>query len=96
MTAARFTFGLLFIGVNLILQRFTGDSEKKVFSVMIYFILAAVFSLPSVAVGILTGIAFPFNAEFSYISMAILNTAVSFLLIYLCRNVLEYAEYNNR
>ena len=96
MTVARFTFGLLFIGVNLILQRFTGDSEKKVFSVMIYFLLAAVFSLPSVAVGILTGIAFPFNAEISYISMAILNTAVSFLLIYLCRNVLEYAEYNNR
>ncbi len=96
MTVARFTFGLLFIGVNLILQRFTGDSEKKVFSVMIYFILAAVFSLPAVTVGILTGTAFPFNSEISYISMAILNTAVSLLLIFICRNVLEYAEYNNR
>ncbi len=96
MTVARFTFGLLFIGVNLILQRFTGDSEKKVFSVMIYFLLTVIFSLPAVAVGVITGMAFPFNREISYISMAILNTAISLLVIFLCRNVLEYAEYNNR
>ncbi len=96
MTVARFTFGLLFIGVNLILQRFTGDSEKKVFSVMIYFLLAMIFSMPAVAVGVITGMAFPFNREISYVSMAILNTALSFVLIFLCRNVLEYAEYNNR
>ncbi len=96
MTVARFTFGLLYIGVNLILQRFTGDSDKKVFSVMIYFLLAMIFSLPAVAVGVITGMAFPFNGEISYISMAILNSAVSILLIFLCRNVLEYAECNNR
>lgn len=96
MTLARFTFGLLFIGVNLVLQRFTGDSEKKVFSVMIYFLLSLIFSLPAVAVGVLTGMAFPFNTEISYVFMSILNTAVSLLLIFLCRNVLEYAEYNNR
>ncbi len=96
MTAARFTFGLLFIGTNLILQRFTGDSEKKFFSVMIYFFISLLFSLPAVAVGILTGTVFPFTSVIPYISMAIINTFISLTVIFLCRNVLEYAEYNNR
>lgn len=96
MTVARITFGILFIGVNLVLQRFTGDSEKKVFTVMVYFLLVAVFSLPAVTVGIITGMAFPFNPEIIYIFMSIINSVFSLLLIYLCRNVLEYAEYNNR
>ncbi len=96
MALARFTFGLLFIGVNLLLQRFSGDSEKKFLSVMLYFLLAVLFSLPAVAVGIITGMAFPFNPEIVYIFMSILNIGISILLIFLCRNVLEYSEYNNR
>ncbi|MBQ7117470.1 MAG: putative ABC exporter domain-containing protein [Clostridia bacterium] len=96
MTAARFTFGLLFIGVNLLLQRFTGDSEKKFLSVTLYFLLSMIFSLPAVAVGVITGMAFPFNSEISFLFISIINTAIAFMLIYICRNVLEYAEYNNR
>ncbi len=96
MAVARVAFGMLFIGVNLILQRFTGDSEKKVLTVMLYFLLAMIFSLPAVAVGIITGMAFPFNPEIVYIFMAILNSVISLVLIFICRNVLEYAEYNNR
>ncbi len=96
MALARFTFGLLFIGVNLIMQRFSGDSEKKFFTVIGYFLLAAVFSLPSVAVAVITGMAFPFNPEISFILMSALNTLLALLIIFLCRNVLECSEYNNR
>ncbi len=96
MTVARFTFGLLFIGVNLLLQRFSGDSEKKVFSMLFYFLLATLFSLPSAGMAVITGMIFPFNPEIPFILMSILNTAIFFLLIFICRNVLEYAEYNNR
>ncbi|MBQ3136267.1 MAG: putative ABC exporter domain-containing protein [Clostridia bacterium] len=96
MAVSRFTFGLLFIGVNLVLQRFTGDSEKKVFTVLIYFFLSVFFSLPAAAVGTITGAAFPFNPEIIYIVMAIINSIISLVLIYICRNVLEYSEHNNR
>ena len=96
MALTRFTFGLLFIGVNLLLQRFAGDSEKKAFNVIIYFLLATVFSLPSAAVAVITGMAFPFNYEIAYIFMSLINTFLTLLLIFLCRNVLEYSEYNNR
>ena len=96
MVLARFSFGIMFIGVNLILQRYAGDSEKKTFTVMIYFILAIIFSLPATAVGIITTMVFPLSPEIMYIFMAILNSVISLMLIYLCRNVLEYSEYNNR
>ncbi len=96
MALARFTFGLLFIGVNLLLQRFTGDSEKRFFTVIVYFLTATVFSVPSAAAAVITGMAFPFNAEIPFILMSCVNIALSLLLIFLCRNVLEYSEYNNR
>lgn len=96
MVVARFTFGLMFIGVNLVLQRFSGDSEKKALNVLVYFLLATLFSVPSVAAGIFTGMFFPFNYEISFIVMSIINTLIAFLLIFLCRNVLEYSEYNNK
>lgn len=96
MTLARFTFGLLFIGVNLLLQRFSGDSEKKFFTLIVYFLLATVFSLPSAGVAVITGMIFPFNLEIAFVFMSVLNSVVALLLIFLCRNVLEYSEYNNR
>lgn len=96
MVLARFSFGIMFIGVNLILQRFAGDSEKRFFSVIVYFLLTVIFSLPAVTVGVITGMAFPFNPEIIYTFIAILNGIISLMLIYLCRNVLEYSEYNNR
>lgn len=96
MAVSRFAFGLMFIGVNLVMQRATGDSEKKAFTVMIYFLLATVFSLPAVGIAVITGMAFPLFPEIMYISMAILNLGISLLLIFVCRNVLEYSEYNNK
>lgn len=96
MAASRFAFGLMFIGVNLLLQRLLGDSEKTAFALIVYSILVMLFSAPTLAVGIFTGMIFPFNYEIAFTAMALLCTAVSFLLIFLCRNVLEYSEYNNK
>lgn len=96
MGVSRFAFGLMFIGVNLLLQRFLGDSEKATFTLIVYSFLVMLFSVPALAVGIFTGTIFPFNYEIAFMAMAVLCTAVSLLLIFLCRNVLEYSEYNNR
>lgn len=96
MALCRLSFGLVFIGVNLILQRFSGDSEKKFLSLVIYFILATAFSLPAIFAAVISATVFPFNPEIMYLFMSIINVCISLLLIYLCRNVLEYSEYNNR
>ncbi len=96
MGVSRFAFGLMFIGVSLLLQRLLGDSQKTALALVVYSFLIMLFSAPVLAVGVFTGMMLPFNYSFAFIAMTLLCTAISFLLIFLCRNVLEYSEYNNR
>ncbi len=96
MGISRFAFGLMFIGVNLLLQRLLGDSGKTAFALVVYSFLIVLFSAPVLALGIFTGLMLPFSYGLAYMVMALLCTVISFLLIFLCRNVLEYSEYNNR
>lgn len=96
MILARISFGFLFIGINLILQRFMGSSDKKFLVISVYFLLIALMSAPSIAAGVLVNMYLPFNMEFTYAAMAIMNLPVSFITLYCCRNILEYADYNNK
>lgn len=96
MIIARISFGFLFIGVNLILQRFMGSNEKKLLVISVYFLLIAVMATPSVAAGVVMNMYLPFNTEFAYLAMAVINLPVSLITLYCCRNILEYADYNNK
>lgn len=96
MIFARTTFGFLFIGVNLVLQRFMGSSDKKFLVVTIYFLLAMLFSVPAIAVGALLGMYLPFNMEFAFLAMSCANIITSCITLFCCRNILEYADYNNK
>lgn len=96
MSLARFSFGILFIGVNLLLQRIFGDSDKKVLVVTVYMFFTILFSAPSLAAGIFITGFFPFNIEIAFAAMTAISLAIAAALIFLCRNVLKYSEYNNR
>lgn len=96
MILARISFGFLFIGVNLILQRFMGSNDKKFLVITVYFLLIALFSAPSIAAGVLVGMYLPFNLEFAYMTVGVVNIPVALLIIFCCRNILEYADYNNK
>ena len=96
MILARITFGFLFIGVNLVLQRFMGSNDKKLLVVSVYFLLVVAFSIPAIIAGAVVGMYLPFNMELSYLSMAAVNVPVSAMVIFCCRNILEYADYNNK
>lgn len=96
MILARISFGFLFIGINLILQRFMGSSDKKFLVITVYFLLITLMSTPSIAAGVLTGMYLPFNLELAYVAMAIANLPVSLITLFCCRNILEYADYNNK
>lgn len=92
---AKVSFGFLFIGVNLVLQRFFGNGGNKALLIMLYFLLAAVFSVPGAALGIAAQQIVPL-VGISYIIIAAVNVAIGAITIFLSRNVLEYAEYNNK
>ncbi len=96
MVVARVSFGVLIIGVNLILQRFFGSSEKKVLTAIVYLFGVMLVSLPGIVAWAVVGGFFPFYPEFAYMAMAVVNLPVGAVTVFFGRNVLEYAESNNK
>lgn len=92
MIAAKVSFSVLFVGVNLILQRFFGNGGNKALVIMLYFMLGLLFSVPSAAVLI-----FLMPLGFAgFFAAAGVNIIVSLIVLFSSRNVLEVAEYNNK
>ena len=96
MIVARISFGFLFVGANLILQRFMGSSDKKFVVITVYFLLITVLSLPAIVAAVFMNMYLPFNMEFTYLALAVINVPVALVILFFCRNVLEYADYNNK
>ena len=88
MIAGRISFGLLFISVNLLLQRIFGSTDKKVLVLMVYFLLILLFSIPGIAAGFFMSMLFPFYFAVPYLVMSAINIAVGAVLAFACRNVL--------
>lgn len=93
---ARFSFGLMFMSINLILQRIYGNSDKKTISMMTYMLFVMLFSLPSSAAGIFAYMFMPFYYIVPFLIMTAVCGAESLILIYLSRNILEKSEINNK
>lgn len=89
MIAGRISFGLLFISVNLLLQRMFGSSDKKVLVLMIYFLLIILFAAPGIFAGIFVTMSYPFYFTAAYFVMGAVNTVVAAVLAFCCRNVLR-------
>ena len=96
MIVGRISFGFLFIAANLVMQRIFGMKGKSVLSVTVYILLITFLSIPSVLVGVGMSMFIPFNPQFNFFAMSIVNIIISPLLLLICRNVLEYSEYNYR
>ena len=91
MILARISFGLLFISVNLLIQRLFGTSDKKVLVLMVYFLLIMIFSAPGIFAGFLLTMFYPFYYTLAYILIAVVNTLVAAILAFSCRNILRDA-----
>lgn len=91
MIIGRISFGLLFISVNLLLQKLFGSSDKKVLVLMIYFLLVFLFSTPGIFAGVFVTMFYPFYFSLAYFLMSSVNVIVAALLAFACRNVLREA-----
>ena len=90
MILARISFALLLIGVNLLLQKLFGESDKKRFVVIFYFLLVMIFALPGIVAAAAVFMAMPFYLSVSLLAMSLVNTLVAFTLAFYCRKILEY------
>ncbi len=96
MIIARISFAFLFIGVNMVLQRFFGSTDKKIFIGFVYFFLIMLFSLPAILVGAFLGGVLFFDSAIVYLVITVVNIAISAITLFLTRNVLSYSEINSK
>ncbi len=97
MMTARFGFGFLFIGVNLLLSRILGSNgNNKALLVMVYFLFCILASIPSIVVGVAVYYALGASSfAVTFFAMCAVNLLLSLLLLFLCRNILETSQNNN-
>lgn len=96
MMLAKLSFSFLFVGVNLILQRFFGNGGNKALVIFLYFFLAALCSAPGVAAGVGASMLIPVFDGVLFFAMALVNTLAALVIIFCCRNILTTAEFNNK
>lgn len=96
--AARITFALLFTAGNVLVERVFGTVSSKALILMFYFLALLLMAAPGIAAGIVLMV---FTEDLLgmaglFAGMAVMNAAISVLVLFLCRNMLQYAELNNR
>ncbi len=92
----RISCGILFTGVNLFCDRFFGGISLKALTLILYFLFAMLFTLPAIITAFIL-------YQFTYTEVwlicvisAVVNTLSGILTLFISRNVLQYAELNNR
>jgi hypothetical protein len=96
---ARFTFAYLFIAGNILVERVFGTVTTKMLIFFFYFVSLMLMALPGIVLAVLLSvlqIQLISAAVTTMLALAIPNIAVTMLVFYLCRDVLQYAELNNR
>lgn len=95
---ARIGFGVLFMSGNILTERLLGSLISKVIIMFLYILIMIILALPGIIIAIFT--ASSFNAldtiNVGLLITFIWNTLISALVIFLCRDILNYAELNNR
>ena len=95
---ARIGFGILFMSGNILIERVLGTLTSKTLIVFLYFIIMILLAAPGFILGVLLLNIFSFISTTIVILMSafIWNVLISALIIYICRDILNYAELNNR
>ncbi len=95
---ARISFSLLFLALNIVSQRIFGSGSSKAYTMMFYILLLLVMIAPGVVLSIIAGITglIAVSLQFTLcLCLFVSNIFVFALSLFLCRNMLQYAEINN-
>ncbi len=96
---ARLSFSWLFLSGNILVERVFGTVSSKVLVFFFYFFSLVVLAMPGIILAfVLAALEFTILSTTVTIllSLAVCNIPIALLVLYLCRNILQYAELNNR
>lgn len=95
---ARLSFALLFTAGNILVERVFGTVSSKMLVLFFYFLALVVLAAPGIILGVVLMTVLPEAVGLLglFLGMVVLNVPIAVLVMYLCRNLLQYAELNNR
>ncbi len=88
---ARVSYAYLFTAGNLLTERIFGAGTSKVLIFFFYFLLLTFLALPGIVLAFLAG-----TETGALLALLGANVPVALLVLFLCRNILQTAELNNR
>lgn len=94
---ARLSFAFLFTGVNVAVERLWGGSSKALAMLLFFGILIAM-AVPGIVLAAVMGALYTGAGQNAavFVSLMVCNILVTLLTLFLCRNMLQYAELNSR
>ena len=94
----RLSFALLFTAGNIVVERIFGTFSSKVLIFFFYFLVLILMMLPGILLGVLLMALLPMLPEILSVFAGIIagNVVLALLALFLCRNLLQYAELNNQ
>ncbi len=95
---ARIGFGVLFMSGNILTERLLGSLISKVIIMLLYILVMIILALPGILIAIFTASSISMLDPISagLLITFIWNILISALVIFLCRDILNYAELNNK
>lgn len=93
---ARISFSLLFTAWNILVERVFGTVSSKTLIFLFYFMALILMAVPEIVAGAVMMVLLPLELTGMVLGMLPGNILFSLLILYLCRNLLQYAELNNR
>ncbi|MDF2686619.1 MAG: hypothetical protein K0S55_1801, partial [Clostridia bacterium] len=97
---ARVGFGLLLISGNILTERLFGTVINKMIIFSLFFLTIIIIALPGIIAGILAGVFLPTlfisPVTIGFLVTFIWNTLAAAIITFLCRDILNYAELNNK
>lgn len=94
---ARIGFGILFMSGNILTQRILGTLNSRTFILFLYFIIMVLLALPGVVMGIIVSATYGLSQVFIGLLITFVwNILISSIVIFFCRDILNYAELNNK
>nr|WP_122012706.1 putative ABC exporter domain-containing protein [Maliibacterium massiliense] len=95
---ARIGFGILFMAGNILAERVLGSLSSRGMIMGLYFLILLALMAPGIIAGVLLMMFVP--PQFAMLAclgvITLWNIGASALITFLCRNILDYAELNNR
>lgn len=95
LVIVRLSFSYMYTAANILIQRVFGTLSSRTLIYMFYILAVLVMSAPGIGAAILvstSGLFLLSQYLLPFLVMTLCNIPITLLVIYLCRNVLKYAE----